>query len=315
MLRRRWLPLLATLLGLAMAVPAPAATLIFPPGQRVGLEPAADLRPSTHFPGFEDIDRKVVVTILELPAAAYDQISGSLVKDSSGGADPAGVKREDFPFAGGKGLLIRGTAKDDGAPVQRWFLVANPAVAGGEKITMLIRVDVPETARETYTDAAVRKMLATVDTRRVPVEEMLGLLPFKLADLAGFRVVKVAPGAVILTDGPSDNVAKQSFAIVSVGRGAPDSAADRGHFAREVLASAPVRDLTVTSAEPMRVSGAPGYEIRAKAENAGGEPVTLVQWIRFGGSGFLGIVGIARTGEWDATFNRFRALRDGAEFR
>ena len=55
--------LLAYLVALCAAVAAMgsavAAEAVFPPGLRIGLAPPGDLKPSTHFPGFEDIDRKV----------------------------------------------------------------------------------------------------------------------------------------------------------------------------------------------------------------------------------------------------------------
>src|ERR1019366_5435884 len=61
--------------ALAALSPAFSAEPVFPPGSRIGLEPPGGLKPSTHFPGFEDIDRKVAVTILELPASAYAELA------------------------------------------------------------------------------------------------------------------------------------------------------------------------------------------------------------------------------------------------
>ena len=71
--------------------------------------------------------------------------------------------------------------------------------------------------------------------------------------------------------------------------------------------------MRVTSADAMRISGAPGYELRATGEDAKGKPLKVVQWVRFGGSGFLAVLGVAPEDKWDATFNRFRALRDGVD--
>ena len=58
---------------------------------------------------------------------------------------------------------------------------------------MLINVEVPEAALAVYSDAVIRKALASVTFRPMPIQEQLGLLPFKLNQLAGFRVVKVMP--------------------------------------------------------------------------------------------------------------------------
>jgi hypothetical protein len=37
--------------------------------------------------------------------------------------------------------------------------------------------------------------------------------------------------------------------------------------------------------------------------------------VRFGGSGFVRIVGVSSEARWDDLFNRFRAVRDGVEPR
>ncbi len=181
---------------------------------------------------------------------------------------------------------------------------------------MLIIVEVPDATLAVYSDAVIRQALASVTFRPMPIQEQLGLLPFKLNQLAGFRVVKVlAAGGVILTDGPSDDIRKQPYVIVSIGRGAPEQPDDRARFARDLLSSAPLRDLSVQSAEAMRIGGLPGYEIRAQAKGLNDEPLSLVQWVRFGGGGFLRIVGVGRKDDWDALFTRFRAVRDGIDPR
>lgn len=293
------------------ALPAAAET-VFPPGLRIGLEPQGGLVLSPRFPGFEDSKEKAVVAILDLPARAYEDIERSAFgKDQAGLTD---LKRESFPFASGIGFLITGKAEENGVKLQKWFLLASAAPTSEVKdLAVLVNVQVPEAALETYTDAVIRKMLATVTFRVSPIAEQLGLLPFKINDLAGFRVMQVLPqGGAILIDGPVDDMSKNTYVIVSVGRGAPD---ERGKFARELLSSAPLRGLAVTSAEAMRIGGGQGYEIRAKAQGIQGEPVNLVQWVRFGSGGFLRVIGVGPPDGWDAMFTRLRALRDGVEPR
>jgi hypothetical protein len=309
MLRRSLLFLLAALLAGALHASAFAAP-VFPPGLPVGLEPAPGLSVSHHFPGFEDIDRHVQVAITSLPLAAYEKMRTTLAKDRSAEGGP---HEESFRFAGGAGFLVSGAVKDKGVPVHRWFLLTPPTDKEAGP-AMLIRVEVPDTARAAYPDAAVRKMLASVTLRKVPTKELLGLLPFKLTDLAGFRVAKVAPGTVVLTDGPSDNLTNEPHVVVFVGRGAPADK-DRARFAHDILTTAPVLNLAITSGEPMRIKSLPGYEIRAKAEDRQGHPLKVVQWIRFGTAGFLGVIGVTPDKKWDAVFNRFRALRDGVAGR
>ena len=103
-------------------------------------------------------------------------------------------------------------------------------------------MEVPESALAVYSDAVVRQALASVTFRPMPIQEQLGLLPFKLAQLAGFRVVKVLPeGGVILTEGPTDDLSKQPYVIVSIGQGAPEQPDDRAKFARDLFV-APAAD-------------------------------------------------------------------------
>lgn len=308
---RRLIILSLALWAASIAIPA-SAEPVFPPGLRIGLEPMSDLVASRRFPGFEDAGHKVAITILDLPARAYEEIERSIfAKDQSG---LAGVKRESFPFASGVGILISGQAQDKGVTSHKWFLLATSASGAVADLATLINVEVPESARAVYSDAAVRKLLASVTFRPTPVQEQLGLLPFKVNEMAGFRVMQVLPaGGVILTDGPTDDISKQPYVIVSIGGGSPDQPDDRARFARELLSSAPLREVAVTSAEPMRISGLQGYEIRAQARGIDGEPVTLVQWVRFGSGGFLRVVGVASKENWDALFTRFRAIRDGVE--
>jgi len=313
MLRRLPVVLFAVWTALA-SLTAAGAEPVFPPGLRVGLEPPEGLTPSTQFPGFQDSERKASITILDLPGRAYEEIERTVFAQNRSGL--ADVKRESFPFANGVGILISGRATDNGVAMRRWFLLASAAGGAVADLTTLINVTVPEAATAVYSDAAIRKALASVTFRPHPIKEQLGMMPFKLNELAGFRVMRVLrEGAVILTEGPTDNLDTQPYVIVSVGRGGPAQPDDRGLFARDLLTTAPLRDLSIQLAEPMRIGGQPGYEIRAQASTLAGRPILLVQWVRFGSSGFLRVVAVAPKDDWDTLFTRFRALRDGIDTR
>jgi hypothetical protein len=315
MLRRLSVAFFAAILaiwaGLAASSSAARAEPKFPPGLRVGLEPPGDLVPSKRFPGFEDAERKVAISILDLPGRAFDDIERSAFDKEQ--KNLASVKRESFPFTSGIGFLLSGQSTVDGIVLNKWFLLAS---AYGKDLTALISVEVPEAARAIYTDAVIRKALASATFRETPIQEQLGLMPFKLNELAGFRVMQAMPGGgLILTDGPANDINTQPYMIVSIGAGAPSDPDERNKFAREMLQSAPLRDLTLTLADPMRIGGSQGIEIRAKSKGINGDPITLVQWVRFGSGGFLRIVGVGRSDAWDALFTRFRAVRDGIEMK
>lgn len=303
----------AGLAGLTLVSTA-GAEPVFPPGLRIGLEPPAGLVVSKRFTGFEDIERKSAITILDLPARAFEDLERSAFAKKQ--QDVEGLKRQIFPFAGGIGILITGIGKEGGVTIHKWFLLAKASSGEVSDLATLVTVLVPEPALGVYSDAVVRKALASVTFRPTPIKEQLGMVPFVLNELAGFRVMKVLPeGGVILTEGPADDINRQPYMIVSVGPGAPVDAGDRSRFANNMLSSAPLRSLRIQGSEPMRIHGGPGHEIRAQAESLLGNPVSVVQWVRFSGSGYMRIIGVTARDKWDALFTRFRAVRDGVEFR
>ena len=68
--------------------------------------------------------------------------------------------------------------------------------------------------------------------------------------------------------------------------------------------------------EPVRIDGMPGYETRIDAiSGKDNTPVTVVQWLRFGGPNTLRIIGSAPRDQWAKAFPRFRAVRDGIQPR
>jgi len=308
--RRPLVYLVVFFAAVAALRPAGAAETVFPPGQRIGLVPPGDLKPSTRFPGFEDIDRKVTVTTLDLPPNTYGEIERALRTQNQRGLTE--VKQEAFSFQGGAGTLLTARARLNDVDIHKWILLATAGVEKG--LDMMIEVNVPDAALAAYPDATIRQALATVTFRPSPITEQLGMLPFKIGDLAGFRVVKVFPtGGVVMTEGPNDDVGNQPYLAIAIGGGAPEQTDDRALFARDMLVTVPLRDLRMQSAEAMRIGGAPGYEIRAQAVGPNNEPLSLVQWLRFRGGNFMRILGIGPKDQWDALFTRFRAVRDGIE--
>ncbi len=184
-----------------------------------------------------------------------------------------------------------------------------------------IAVQVPENAWKIYSDDAVRQMFASAVVRKeVPADEQLGLLPFKMTDLAEFKNVRtLQPGAaVIIADGDETTGFEPApFMIVGmIGQSAatPD---DRSRLAQQIVSSIPgVRDGRITMSEPVRIDGQPGFETRIDAiSGKDNVPVTIVQWLRFGGGSSLRIIGSAPRDQWAKAFPRFRAVRDGIQPR
>ncbi len=314
MLRRLFVYVLLAAASLASLATSAIAEPVFPPGLRVGLEPPVGMAPSARFPGFEDTGQNAIIAILDLPLSAYHELESAAFNKIQ--QDLEQPKRESFPFESGIGFLISGTAKQNGVAVHRWSLLAQAVGGSVQDLTALINVEVPESALSVYSDAIIRKALASVTFRPAPIQEQLKLLPFKLGDLAGFRVAQISPtGGVILAETTTNSTGPQPFMVITVERGGPAEAGDRSRFARDLMATAPVRDLSLQSAEPMRIGGAPGHEIRAQGKGPAGDSVTMVQWVRFGSNGYLRMIAVSPTDKWDQSFTRFRAVRDGIEAR
>jgi hypothetical protein len=146
------------------------------------------------------------------------------------------------------------------------------------------------------------------------------MLPFKLNALADFKNVRtLAPGAaVILADGDEKTGFEPApFMIIGIIGATPPEPDDRARFAQQAATTIPgVRDGRITMAEPVRIGGMPGYETRIDATSGkDNTPVTVVQWLRFGGPNMLRIIGSTPRDQWSSAFPRFRAVRDGIQPR
>lgn len=286
-----------------------AADPVFPPGARVGMTPLVGLNKARAFIGFETEDQGVKVLITDLPPEAYGEVANAF-KANPGGA--GGIKPESIETAAGLAYYTVENGKDGAANVRRYSMILpGPTFSG------YVAVQVPENAAKIYTDDAVRQMFASAALRaEVPVEEQLGLMPFKVGELSNFKNVRMlAPGAALLL---SDSDEKKGFEVAPfmivglIGQTAasPD---DRGRFAQQIATTIPgVRDGRITMSEPVRIDGQPGYETRIDAisgkENT---PVTIVQWLRFGAQSSMRIIGSSPRDDWSKAFPRFRAVRDG----
>lgn len=303
---------LLVLVALLIACPLAQAEPVFPPGLRVGLEPAGQLKPATGITGFEDPANDVTVAIGELPPAVYPEVTAALFGQAPAGA--SNISREVFPFQDGAAYLHTARVVENGVASKRWLLVAMPSGLKHEFVAV-VNVKVPEAASKVYSEAVVRKMLASVTVREPPIDEQLKLIPFQLDDLAGFRVMQVSPKSVLLIDGPTDDIGRYPYIIVSIGSAPLNQLEDRPRFSRDLMSTTPFHELTIQSAENMRIRGRPGTEMRGKAKDPRGNDINVVQWVRFTGGGFVRIVAASPSAEWDNVFNRFRAVRDGVDLR
>ena len=303
--------LAALALLVATAFPALAADAVYPPGLRLGMVPLVGLSKAKTFPGFESEDGSVKVLITELPPAAYNEVVSALNANPAG---TSGVKPDKIETSAGLAYFTTESTKAGDTQVKRYSMIVP-----GSGFSGYVAVQIPENAAKIYTDEAVKQMFATATIRKeVSVDEQLGLLPFKVTDLAGFKDVRtLVPGSsIILADGSeSAGYESKPFMILGLIGATPQAADDRARFAQEAALQIPgLRESRVTMSEPIRINSQPGFETRIDGVSGKDKtPVTVVQWIRFGGGTSLRIIASAPRDQWSDAFTRFRAVRDGIQ--
>jgi hypothetical protein len=300
---------------------ARAADAVFPAGSRVGLVPPPGMVVAEAFDGFADPNKDAAILIATLPAAAYPQLDKSMDAEALKKQGLNLEKREPIQLSFGKGFLLTGRLVADKVHYRKWLLVA-PA----SDFTALISVQVPDDD-PAYSDRVVREALTTLAARpQVPEAEQLSLLPFAVGDLAGFHIDAVLRGrALLLSDAPipsnpaKDNsgdtgmVARMFIAAIP---GGPQDINQHANFARLSFNEiGGIKDVQISISEPLRINGQSGYQTMAQAKDAqSGTDLMVVQWLRFGGEGYLQMVGLAPAGDnWTAVLARLRAVRDGIE--
>jgi hypothetical protein len=304
------------LLIVLLAAPAQAADVVYPAGSRVGLAPPPTMTVSRNFAGFEDRENRAAMVIVTLPGAAYPEIETSSTAESLQKQGVTLDRREDVTHPLGKAFLILGHQQVENQTIRKWILVVS-----AQDVTAVVTVQIPEATQSAYPDAVIRAALNTVSVRpSVPAEEQLSLLPFRVSELAGFKVGGVIAGrAVMLTDGAVSQPATaiDTHILVAAAPGGASQAAERDRLAHEVFATVPnMKDVRISSSESLRISGQQGHQIMARGKDgASGDEITIVQWLRFGGSAYIHIIGVARTENWSQAYARFRQVRDGIELR
>jgi hypothetical protein len=293
--------------------PAFAADPIFPPGVRVGLTPLVGLSRAKSFVGFETEDQSVKVLVTELPPEAYGEVMNAFKANPAG---TGGVKPDSIETSAGLAYYTVESAKDGAGNVRRYSMILPGGTFSG-----YVAVQVPENATKIYTDEAVRQMFASAVIRKqVPLEEQLGLMPFKIGELSDFKNIRTlaAGAAIILADGDETTGFEAApFMVIGLIGSAPAQPDDRGRFAQQAATTIPgVRDARITMSEPIRIDGMAGYETRIDATSGkDNTAVTVVQWLRFGGQNSLRIIGSAPRDQWPKAFPRFRVVRDGIQPR
>jgi hypothetical protein len=290
-----------------------AAEPVFPAASRIGLVPPDAMILSKRFTGFENEEKAAVITLAEMPPEAYGQLLTGLTKDVLKRQGLSVTSREEVKLGARSGLLIAGTLA---GPVsgRKWIMAVKDA-----GLTALIVAQVPG-GQDGYSEAQMRDALKSVALREaVSLDEQVAALPFRIGDRAGFRPVKVLSGnSVLLTDGPKDAIAgvEQPMAILAASLAVPPPVGEqRNRFAQLALNSnRTLKDIRIERSEGFRLRGQDWHEIVARAtDTESGQPVVVMQTIRFEPDHYVRMVGLARAESRDQTLPRFRTMIDSVE--
>ena len=155
----------------------------------------------------------------------------------------------------------------------------------------------------------------------MPAEEQLALLPFKVSDLSGFKNVRtLVPGqAVMLLDGDEEAALSGApYVLISIARVSADQPDGRERLARQLastISGNPRRTHHQFRTDADRRRRRPRNSASTATSIKDDKPVTVVQWLRFGGGATLRIIAASTREEWPQMFTRFRAVRDGIDRR
>jgi len=311
---RIWLvALAAAMLALQAAAIAQDAKPVFPPSLRVGMVPPPGFIASATFSGFEHSEKQAQIALAELPGYAFDALEAQVSKEMA--ANPnATATRKDFALKeGGRAFLVALEQNSPQGPILQRMLIAHL-----RDTTVVVTAIVPEAIKEVASQEAIEKSFATLTVRAaVPVDEQLSVLPFSMRELAGYRIVRVQPGAAaMLTDGPKDAIesSEQPLLLVSIAPMANQPRPEeRDGFARRLISDVPgLKEARVTRSEPLRIAGQQGHELLVEAKDAKSDTdINMVQWLRFGTGTLVRIVGVVRKDAWGEHYPRFRQVRDG----
>ena len=302
---------------------ARAEDRVYPPSSRFGFDPPSDMVPSKRFMGFERTQGGALVSVVELPGEAYADVEKSFTDENLKSQGFLVEKREPVTVSDGleavlyTGEMPRDAGDTAGVPdapaIKKWILLVN-----GRDVTGIV---VAQMSPGAETDEAIRGMLTGVRLRpALRLDQQVDALPFRVADLAGFRPVRVLAGnSVLLTRGEKDQIANfdQPILVLAQAVQQPPSAEQRDGFARAALYSnQTMKDFVVERSQGYRQNGVDWHEIVARATDVPtGTALVVTQTIRFNPDGYLRSLGVVRAEQRDETLSRFRQVVDSLQVK
>ena len=286
---------------------------VFVPGSRVGLVPPPGFVPSDTFTGFIDVGVSGSILIVEMPAEAYDEVSG-LSDAAWASKEITGLSRMAVRIDGVPAVLLKGRQVNSGITFEKWI-----AIIDFDDFTALVTAQIPAPVPGEL-QAAIDDSLTTIESlAALTVGEQVAALPFTIQSTDTMRVLRVLAGnTIILTRGPKDivEVAEQPLLVITRSFARESTVALTAEtVSRHAITSiASVEHVTIEHSGTVRFAGGDGFEIVARARaTKTKEPVAIVQWVRMLGDDYLRIVGISGAANFPADFTVFRTIRDSVQ--
>ena len=304
------------ILALVAATAALAAEPVFPPGSRIGLVPPPSMKPARGVAGFQDPATGAAIVTMEMPAEAFQSVAAGFADQALKSQGFTLKSRDKVMIGKSEATLVSGEQAENGRNVPKSVLLTSDGTLTAMVIAQL-PVGAPQAARD-----EVNAALRTVALRApLTTEQQVAALPFKLGDTAGFRPVRAMAGsALLMTDGPKDVVREAEQPIMIVAQSfapGPSTPEQRDLFAKQALvANSMLKDTVYERAQGFRLGGAEWHEIVAKGKDGtSGQPVIVMQTIRFAPDGYLRMLGVAREEKRDDVMPRFRRIVDGVALK
>jgi hypothetical protein len=313
---QRLLLTLVTAIALACAAPgAEAADVVYPGSSRIGLVPPQGMQPATRFSGFDEAGSANVVLLSELPKDAYQELSTTLATKVLESSGLKLIQKGKLKEVRSDNVYVIAEEKAGAATVRRYMLLTR-----GDDLTGLVTIQVPQGEKTTIPEATIKKVLASYSVRPpLSAAQQLAALPFKIADLNGFRFVRSFAGnAALLTEGPKDtvrSVEQPTVVVASAFSAIP--ANERESFGKRALAGLP--QLKDTRIETDDLAGSGDAQVSTVVATArsteDGDLMIVFQSVHFNKDGYIRVVAMGKAVARDALLPRFQKLRDGVSRR
>ena len=173
------------------------------------------MAPSDRFQGFEDRARGAMLVVTEFSVQSYAKVEKDFSRRADAGGRHGADRARDDRAAGRPGAAGRRARRAKTAS-----RCANGRCwRATDDMTAIVIAALPEAAKDAYPDAALRAALASVVIRaKLSSDDMLAVLPYRLGDLGGFRLLRASPdGTAVLTLGPNDTTLPGRAALLHGG--------------------------------------------------------------------------------------------------